>query len=150
MLLACLGPLWIVTEIHRRELTPSDIASAHGLSVLAAVLGAAISTRQILRHIVPPAPGYGGTVLGLHLYTWALMTFVVVMVYAALAMVFAKATYPVVPAGPLTRYGHRGVVGRLLLLIAANLVAVFFAEGFNWTLAGDPASHELLKQRGLD
>ena len=149
MILACIGPLWIVREIRRRQLTPSDIASAYGLSVLAAVLGAYLSTRQILLHIVPPDPGYGGTVLGLHLYTWALVTFVVVIVYVALAMVFAKATYPAVPTGSLALYSHRGVVGLLLLLIAANLAAVFFEEGFNWTLPGDPNSYQLFQQLGL-
>ena len=35
----------------------------------------AISTRQILLHITPGDPGYGSVVLGLHLYTWALLIF---------------------------------------------------------------------------
>jgi hypothetical protein len=46
------------------------------MSVIAAVGGACISIRQILLHIVPPDPGYGDPVLGLHLYTWALLVFV--------------------------------------------------------------------------
>jgi disulfide bond formation protein DsbB len=53
----------------------------YALSILAAVVGAAGSTRQILLHIADPNdPGYGPTVLGWHLYTWALVTFVVAIV----------------------------------------------------------------------
>ena len=50
----------------------------YALSILAAVVGAAGSTRQILLHIADPNdPGYGPEVLGWHLYTWAFVTFLV-------------------------------------------------------------------------
>lgn len=52
-------------------------ARHYALSILGALAGAAGSTRQILLHIQPGDPGYGPAVLGLHLYTWALVTFVV-------------------------------------------------------------------------
>ncbi|MEX1210707.1 MAG: disulfide bond formation protein B [Candidatus Nanopelagicales bacterium] len=50
----------------------------YALSILAAVVGAAGSTRQILLHIADPNdPGYGPEVFGWHLYTWAFVTFLV-------------------------------------------------------------------------
>lgn len=49
----------------------------YGLSMAGALAGAAIAGRQVLLHINDPAGGgYGGTVLGMHLYTWALVVFV--------------------------------------------------------------------------
>ena len=53
------------------------IRPAHyGFSIAGALAGMAIATRQVLLHINdPPGGGYGGTVLGLHLYTWALIVF---------------------------------------------------------------------------
>lgn len=51
-------------------------ARHYALSILAAIAGSAGSVRQILLHIQPGDPGYGPTFLGLHLYTWALVTFV--------------------------------------------------------------------------
>jgi len=49
----------------------------YGLSMSGALLGMAIASRQVLLHINDPVGGgYGGTVLGLHLYTWALIVFV--------------------------------------------------------------------------
>jgi len=61
----------------------------YALSILAACVGAAGSTRQILLHIADPAdPGYGPTVFGWHLYTWALVTFIVAIVGCALLIMW--------------------------------------------------------------
>ena len=57
------------------------IRPAHyALSILAAVVGSAGSIRQILLHIQPGDAGYGPAVFGLHLYTWAFVTFVIAIV----------------------------------------------------------------------
>jgi disulfide bond formation protein DsbB len=61
----------------------------YALSILAAVVGAAGSTRQILLHIADPNdPGYGPTVLGWHLYTWALVTFIIAIVGCAILIMW--------------------------------------------------------------
>jgi disulfide bond formation protein DsbB len=53
------------------------IRPAHyGFSIAGAMTGMAIAGRHVLLHINdPPGGGYGGSVLGLHLYTWALIVF---------------------------------------------------------------------------
>lgn len=58
-------------------------ASHYALSILSAVVGSAGSIRQILLHIQPGDPGYGPAVMGLHLYTWAFITFVIAIVGCA-------------------------------------------------------------------
>jgi disulfide bond formation protein DsbB len=64
-------------------------ARNYALSILAAVVGAAGSTRQILLHIADPNdPGYGPEVLGWHLYTWAFVTFVIGIVGCALLIMW--------------------------------------------------------------
>ncbi len=61
----------------------------YALSILAAVVGGAGSTRQILLHIADPNdPGYGPAVLGLHLYTWAFITFLLGAVGCALLLMW--------------------------------------------------------------
>lgn len=61
----------------------------YALSILAACVGAAGSTRQILLHIADPNdPGYGPTVFGWHLYTWAFVTFVVAIVGCSLLLMW--------------------------------------------------------------
>ena len=61
----------------------------YALSILAAVVGSAGSIRQILLHIQPGDPGYGPAVLGLHLYTWALVTFVIAIVGCAAMLLWS-------------------------------------------------------------
>ena len=64
-------------------------ARHYALSILAACVGAAGSTRQILLHISDPAdPGYGPAVMGYHLYTWAFITFVVAIVGCAVLLMW--------------------------------------------------------------
>jgi len=63
-------------------------ASHYALSILAAMVGAAGSIRQILLHIEPGDPGYGPAILGLHLYTWALVTFVIAIVGCAVMLLW--------------------------------------------------------------
>jgi disulfide bond formation protein DsbB len=64
--------------------------SHYGVSLLSAVFGACVSTRQILLHIVPGAgaSGYGSAVLGMHLYTWAFIVFAVVILLIGIMMFF--------------------------------------------------------------
>ena len=63
----------------------------YALSILAAMVGAAGSTRQILLHIADPGdPGYGPVVLGYHLYTWAFITFAVGIVGCAFMLLWSK------------------------------------------------------------
>src|SRR5437667_8060991 len=50
--------------------------SHYAMSLLAAVVGAVASTRQVLLHILPGDAGYGSALLGYHYYSWALIGFV--------------------------------------------------------------------------
>jgi len=43
--------------------------SHYGITILGASIGASISIRQILLHIVPGTGSYGNAIFGLHLYT---------------------------------------------------------------------------------
>lgn len=62
----------------------------YALSILAALVGSAGSVRQILLHIGEPAgSGYGPAVLGFHLYTWALITFVVAIAGCGLILLWS-------------------------------------------------------------
>jgi disulfide bond formation protein DsbB len=70
------------------------IKPAHyGMSIIGALFGASVSMRQILLHIVPvpgQPTGYGTPIMGLHLYTWAFIFFVVTIFIIAVMMLFGK------------------------------------------------------------
>src|SRR5260370_4507879 len=62
--------------------------SHYALSLLAAVVGATVSARQILLHIIPRDPGYGSALLGYHYYTWAFIAFVAAILLIAIVLLF--------------------------------------------------------------
>ncbi|ONG51402.1 hypothetical protein BKE38_16130 [Pseudoroseomonas deserti] len=64
--------------------------SHYGIAILSALIGGSISARQVLLHIAPGDAGYGGTLLGLHLYSWALLLFFVIVAGCAFLLLFDR------------------------------------------------------------
>jgi hypothetical protein len=142
MLLCALGPAFILLRTRHSVLTTADFATGYGLSVLAAIVGAAISGRQILLHILPSDPGYGAPILNLHLYTWAFIVFVTVQVVSGINLVCINALQPRgVRFGVLSTV----VIGLLGAIILMNAGVMFFQEGIHWRLPDDPDHYRLLE-----
>lgn len=147
MLLSSLGPFWIILQSNRGQLTPQGYQQGLGLAALGALLGAVVSTRQILLHILPGDTGYGSPIFSMHLYTWALVTFIITLVTVAVLGILAPVTASEEnsapgPAPSLSKF----VVGLFFLTIAANAVMIVFLEGFSWVLPDDPTHYHLLEQ----
>lgn len=47
----------------------------YGIVILSCIAGLAAAGRQVLLHILPENSGFGEPFLGLHLYTWAALAF---------------------------------------------------------------------------
>lgn len=92
-------------------------ARHYALSILAAFAGGAGSVRQILLHIQPDDPGYGPEFLGLHLYTWALVTFALGAVGCALLLMWQTP----LDAGDTGVMGRRGWLRGLAFFVIAWL-----------------------------
>ncbi len=60
--------------------------SHYAIVILGSAMGAAISMRQILLHIVPGSGSYGNDIFGLHLYTWAFIAFVLMIIGSAILL----------------------------------------------------------------
>ena len=89
-------------------------------------------------------PGLWGTILGLHMYTWALITFVIVLVYCGAMLMLMPKSIPVAPpAGSRLYLVSTIIVWVFIGLVAANVVAIFVLEGFAWVLPDDPTSYHL-------
>lgn len=143
MMLSSLGPLYIVIRSLRGTLAPADFMTGLGFAIVGALLGSAMSIRQILLHIMPGDPGYGTAIFGLHLYTWALVSFIVVLVFAGVLLTFGTEFLPIAPVSQAARTVAWVVIWIFVATIAANLVAVFFLEGFNWFLPDNPTEYML-------
>ncbi|HNF04539.1 MAG TPA: hypothetical protein PL146_04090, partial [Mycobacterium sp.] len=84
---------------------------------------------------------------GLHLYTWALITFVIVMIYVGAALMLMPKSIPAAPAaGTPGRAVSTLVIWLFIAVVAANVVAIIFLEGFAGVLPDDPAGYHLIEQ----
>jgi len=62
----------------------------YGLTIIAALAGVGIASRQILLDIQPGDPGFGCTVLGYHFYNWAFIFFAMAIAACAAVLLFNK------------------------------------------------------------
>ncbi|MGM4928267.1 MULTISPECIES: disulfide bond formation protein B [unclassified Tardiphaga] len=120
-------------------------ASHYALSLLAAVVGATVSTRQVLLHIMPGDPGFGTALFGYHYYTWALIGFIAAIVLLSLVLLFDR-QFEKDPAA----YSAPSVIAHVAVwlvigLTAANVASTLLECGFK-ACADDPKVYELLKR----
>lgn len=145
MILSTLGALWIVRQAQRGVLTTDRYMQDLGLGALGAFVGAVFASRQVMLHILPGDAGYGGAVLGLHLYSWAFVTFCVVIVFTALLLIIAPGALPQAPERHTTADRLSTAIGlAFLAVVAVNAVMIVFLEGFAWVLPDDPTGYRLL------
>ena len=147
MFLSSLGALFVIMQARRSDLTTARYAQGIGLGLIGALAGASVSVRQIELHIEPNDPGYGEPVLGLHLYTWAFVTFAIVLIYCGAMLILMPRGIPAAPAaGSPLRLVSTAVIWLFIGVVAANVVAIIFLEGFAFVLPDDPSSYTLIDQ----
>ena len=147
MILATLGALFVIMQARRGELTTARYAQGLGLGLIGVLAGASVSVRQILLHIKPGDSGYGEPFLGLHLYTWAFITFAIVMIYVGVMLMLMPRGIPQAPTPGSTGWKISSAIIWLFIgVVAANVVAIIFLEGFAPVLPDDPAGYNLIDQ----
>ncbi|RII14200.1 disulfide bond formation protein B [Streptomyces sp. YIM 130001] len=150
MLLAALGAGVIVRKGMTGSLAGRDYMMGWGLALVACIGGGFTSWRQTMLHILPGDKGYGSPVLGLHMYVWAWILFMASVVAIGVVMALAHRTAgSSIPESAVYRTLGRVVLWFIGLVIAVNMVAVFFEEGFHWFLPDDPARYEFFYQVGI-
>lgn len=142
LMMCALGPLHLLRQARDRVLSSRDIAIGSGLAIVAALLGATASTRQMLLHILPGDQGFGTPFLGLHLYTWCLIAFVS-QIAASAVMLIGSAWLK-----EDERVAWRTTTvtaGAFVVIVAANLLSVIAEAGFHWDLPSNPTGYLLFK-----
>jgi disulfide bond formation protein DsbB len=146
MMLAATGAAYILVKWKNGEIPARDYMTGHGMIIFAALGGAFVSIRQDLLHIMPDDPGYGDPVMGLHLYTWALVVFVCLIGSSAICLLFSG-WFLEGRARP--GWWSRAVLGLLAFFILANTVNIVIEQGFRFLLPDDPPRYQLLQDLGL-
>jgi disulfide bond formation protein DsbB len=121
--------------------------SHYALSLLAAVAGAAFSTRQVLLHIMPGDAGYGTALFGYHYYTLALIGFVTAIILLAAMLLFDRQFEPGREPAVAPPAFAALAVWLVIGLTALNVVSTLLECGFG-ACAENPAVYELLKRGG--
>lgn len=161
MMLATLGPVFILAHGHRTRVQGFSVMGAgFGMSIIGAVCGMMMSTRQVLLHIEPGDPGYGTPVMGMHLYTWALVVFIVILLVSGLMLIFGREpvirprspeTADAIDADPNYRppmhWFTKLTFAIFGLIMLVNVVSAFFESGFNLFQDDNPTSYRLLESK---
>lgn len=142
MMLCALGQAYILCRCNPEgRIDWKNFAIGHSLTLFAALAGSAMSVRQILLHIVPPDPGYGSAIFGLHMYTWGLILFIAEVLAVALNLIIAPRDWKPFDAG--WKKASHVVLGLLAVIIFFFIIATFIEEGFNWVLPDDPVENAI-------
>ena len=121
--------------------------SHYALSLLAAVAGAAFSTRQVLLHIMPGDAGYGTALFGHHYYTLALISFVTAIILLAAMLLFDRQFEPGREPAVAPPAFAALAVWLVIGLTALNVASTLLECGFG-ACAENPVVYELLKRGG--
>lgn len=118
----------------------------YGIAITAALIGAAVSTRQILLHIAPTIDGitgFGDPVMGLHLYTWALVVFMASILGSALLMIFTESDTSTEQIPHSLNALEKAIFGLFILLALANTAGAFLECGLS-PCPDDPVEYKML------
>jgi disulfide bond formation protein DsbB len=118
--------------------------SHYALSLLTAVTGAVVSTRQVLLHIMPGDAGYGSALLGYHYYTWALIGFIAAIILLAALLLFDR-QFENFDTRSFARdaFAQTGV-WLVIILTMLNVVSTLLECGLK-ACADNPVVYELLR-----
>ena len=145
MMLAAMGPFLLIGRIRSTgSVGVETMARAYGMSILAAVLGLVMSSRQVLLHILPGDPGYGSAVFGMHLYSWGVVVFLAVLVVSGLTMIMSGQLHIRKCSRP-DSIATRIISWMFIVVIGANVVATFVESGFHPFLPDNPTGYELIE-----
>jgi disulfide bond formation protein DsbB len=143
LMMCALGPLYMLRQVRDRVLTFRDLAVGNGISIISAVLGAVVSTRQVLLHILPGDQGFGSPFLGLHLYTWCLIAFISQITASGLMLIGSAW----LKEEERVHWRITNVTaGAFVVIVVANLLSVIAEAGFHWDLPSDPVEYLLFKK----
>jgi disulfide bond formation protein DsbB len=141
LMMCALGPLYVLLQARDGPLRARDVAIGDGICIIAALVGAAVSTRQVLLHILPGDQGFGSPLFGLHLYTWCLIAFCCQIAASGLMLIGVAWLNEQPASWRVTNVTATAFVA----VVAANLLSVIAEAGLNWDLPSNPVGYLLFK-----
>lgn len=121
-------------------------SSHYGLILIASFYGAAVALRQISLHVIPGTRGCGDPFVGLHYYTWAFISFSVILLgISILLMVPGQYKHePSVICFKQQPVWIQGIIVITFVIIAANAGSAFFECGVG-ACSDNPDMYKLME-----
>ncbi|CAI2011209.1 MULTISPECIES: disulfide bond formation protein B [Yersiniaceae] len=121
------------------------VRGAHyGIALIGCVITGVIAARQMFLHIMPGDLGYGSTFLGLHFYTWALISSILAVVGISVMLMLSRNDIAIESQAGGFFWGKIAMV-LFSLLITANLASTVLECG-SGQCADNPTFYQLFEQ----
>lgn len=117
----------------------------YGVGLIGCVITGLIAARQMFLHIMPGDLGYGSTFLGLHFYTWALISSILAIVSIAMMLILHRNDEVIEPQVNAFFWGKVAIY-LFSLLIFANLLSTVLECG-GGQCVDNPESYQLLERK---
>lgn len=117
-------------------------ASHFTISLIGCVVTGLVATRQVLLHIMPGDLGYGSEILGLHFYTWALISSVVAIVIISTMLMLSDSCLVNCKSRVIIFLSKLSTL-IFFFLVLANLLSTIFECGVG-QCADNPIAYQLL------
>jgi disulfide bond formation protein DsbB len=118
----------------------------YGMAIVSAVLGAAVSLRQIALHVAPGTGSYGDAFLGFHFYTWAFIVFGLIILGSAVMLFLEGQFEPELAPEPVRVAGLSLIAVAVFALLALGNAVSTVAECELGLCADNPTKYELLNR----
>lgn len=117
----------------------------YGIVIAGSILTGVIASRQMFLHIMPGDAGYGSVFFGMHFYTWALITSILIVIAVAVILTIHDIKFVMRPLNIHPVFAP--VVSWIfILLILANLISTVLECG-SGQCADNPVIYELLSKK---
>lgn len=118
--------------------------SHYGMVIIGSILTGIIASRQMFLHIMPGDTGYGSAFLGLHFYTCALITSILIIFAVAVILAISDLKIVFSPLN-INSVTFRIVGWVFIVLITANLISTILECG-GGQCADNPVIYNLLSK----
>lgn len=144
MAMTSIGPMWIIIATLKGTINSDTFARGYGLSLVFSMFGIVAAARQVLLHIAPHDPGSGPAVFGIHFYTYSLISFLVIILFCGINLVFIKELTPQAETVPHALKVIADIAMKFMFfMVVLMFILMIFEEGFNFLLPGDPVRYQL-------
>lgn len=116
----------------------------YAIALVGSVVTGLISARQVFLHILPGDAGYGSPLMGVHFYSWALISSISSIIAIAMMLTASEKSWKIKLS--IGAFWKKLVGGLFALLVFGNIISTILECGIG-PCADDPTEYQLLKNQ---